>query len=101
MSNRNTRLKTVALDQDLELILISALRYAMGRATYVPETVMNFVRPLLPYMTLKSLYVIESDIKEEFSRCERLNLYLPYEDEWIRFVLDVRSEKEKKGSSNK
>ena len=101
MSNYNTRLKTVALDQDMELILISALRYAIGRAMYMPETTMNFVRPLLPYMTLKSLYVIENDLKDEFSRCERLNLTLPYEDEWINFALDVRKEKEKKGSSGK
>ncbi len=51
-------------DDNFGHILISAVRYAIGRATYMPGIVQDFIHPLLPYINSKTLYVIERDIRE-------------------------------------
>ena len=44
--------------------VISALRYCLGRRTYMPSLVIGFVTPYLPEMETKDLYVIQRDIVE-------------------------------------
>lgn len=56
--------KPPALDEDFETILICAVRYACGRRTYVPSTVIKFIAPLLPQLSERTLAVIERDIAE-------------------------------------
>ena len=45
-------------------VLICAVRYCIGRQTYMPELVINFIRPLLPKLDSKTLTVMERDIIE-------------------------------------
>lgn len=51
-------------DVDFGHILISAVRYTIGRATYMPGIVQNFITPLLPYINSNTLNIIERDIRE-------------------------------------
>jgi hypothetical protein len=44
--------------------VISALRYCLGRMTYMPSLVIEFVTPYLQEMETKDLYVIQRDIVE-------------------------------------
>jgi hypothetical protein len=57
-------MKVKSMDEDFESIMICAIRYALGRRTYIVGTVCGFVKSRLPEISDKSLYVIERDIRE-------------------------------------
>ena len=44
-------------------VLNCAVRYCLGRRTYMPSLVTDFIRPLLPYLSKKTLWCFEKDIE--------------------------------------
>lgn len=48
---------------DFESVLICALRYCLGRQTYMPSIVIAFVRPMLSALSVRALSVIVRDIE--------------------------------------
>ena len=86
-------MKTYKLDeQDFGTICICALRYAMGRQTYMPSLVRDFVRPLLPELPGKTIAVMLND-------CDFQARYGDYGDEtidkpgWIAWREEILKEK--------
>ena len=55
---------TIEIDKDFETILICAVRYAIGRKTYIPSLVIDYITPLLPYLTDNTLRLIANEITE-------------------------------------
>lgn len=49
---------------DFGAVLNCAVRYAIGRQTYMPKLVADFIKPLIPYVDNKTLYVLDQDITE-------------------------------------
>lgn len=49
-------------NDDFGLVLNCAVRYALGRQTYVPKAIIDFTTPLLPYLNDKTLGCFRSDI---------------------------------------
>lgn len=49
---------------DFGAVLNCAVRYAIGRQTYMPKIVADFIKPLIPYVDDKTLYVLDQDIAE-------------------------------------
>ena len=58
-------------DDDFGAILNCAVRYAMGRCTYMPSLVTNFILPLIPYINTKTLYVFRDDYESRKRYRER------------------------------
>lgn len=54
-------------DDDFGCIINSALRYAIGRHTYMPSVVVNFIRRYMDILDTKTLTVIIEDIEKEFN----------------------------------
>lgn len=54
----------IEITEDFETILICAERYACGRRTYMPSTVIKYITPLLPSLSERTLTVIERDIAD-------------------------------------
>lgn len=50
-------------DENFACVLICAVRYAIGRKTYITGTVVDFVYPLVKNLDSKTLAVIARDIK--------------------------------------
>ena len=53
-------------------VLNCAVRYSLGRHTYMPGLVMDFIGPLLPYVSDRTLWCMERDIKdfvEPYAEC--------------------------------
>ena len=50
------------LDYDLETVLVCALRYCIGRRTYMPSLITGYIIPLLPHLTIDTLNVMRQDI---------------------------------------
>lgn len=86
----------VAVTQDFELMMISALRYAIGRYTYMPSVTIDYIRYLIPQLSAKTLYVMKRDIDEETARYQRMERELYMADEWAKLAEEIRVEYEQK-----
>ena len=71
-------------DDDFGCIVNSAVRYALGRYTYMPGVVMNFVRKYMRVLDSRTIHVMIEDIERE----SKIGT-LPYFDEWTAFKLEL------------
>lgn len=91
----------VVIDGDFELMLISALRYAIGRYTYMPSVTIEYIRYLIPQLSTKTLFVMKRDIVEEIKRYQRIEMELYFADEWAKLADEINAEYEKKKAVQK
>ena len=84
-----SRIKTVPICQNYELMLISALRYAIGRETYMPDITINYIKTKVSYLSANTLYVMSRDIEEEVKRYERINRELYMKMWWLALKQDI------------
>ena len=76
----------VAITQDFELMMISALRYAIGRYTYMPGITIDYIRYLIPQLSAKTLFIMMRDIDEEMERYKRMERELYMDKEWAKLA---------------
>lgn len=83
-------------DDDFGMMLNCAVRYACGRQTYMPFAVTQFIAPLLPFLSSKTLWCFDQDIAEarRFEKCGDPNIDLKT---WIAFHEAVKKERLKRG----
>lgn len=92
------KIKLVKLNNDLQEMLISAVRYALGRRTYMVEWTVKYITPLLPDFGDKELGVMLRDVSEWLYRCaggEPDDIV----KEWQRFAKCLQEELERKRES--
>lgn len=83
-------------DDDFGSILNCAVRYALGRETYMPSLVIDFITPLLPHLSDRTLWCFDQDITEQ-------RYYGGYGDKtidepvWMRFHAAIRKERTRRG----
>ena len=53
-------------DSDFRLMLLSAMRYAMGRNTYMPAVVFNYIKRHIQFLDDKFLVLAADDIQRHF-----------------------------------
>lgn len=82
-------------DDEFGAVLNCAVRYAIGRRTYMPGLVIDFITPLLPRLSSKTLWCLDKDITE--ARWEG-GYGDPKIDEpgWRRFHEAVRAERQRR-----
>ena len=79
-------------NNDFGAVLICAVRYCIGRLTYMPGLVIDFIRPLLSKLDSKTLTVMERDIIEADSLGdEQID-----QPRWLYFLNDIRAEKQRR-----
>lgn len=89
-----------ATDDDFGALVNCAIRYCMGRQTYMPSLVIAFVSPLVPELTDKTLWCIHEDLL-------RPDIYGGLGDEridapsWLKFHELVKFEIRKRKETNK
>ena len=54
----------VEINKDFETILLCAVRYAIGRKSYMPSMVIDYITPLLPYLSDNTLRLMANEITE-------------------------------------
>ena len=101
MSSNKTKSKQPKIDltdDDFTCILVSAIRYTIGRESYMPKLVTDYIRPLLPYLTDKALFLFERDIREQGNMDYERAYGDPLIDKptWDRFYADVVAEIDKR-----
>lgn len=90
------QMKTVPIDDNFEMMLECAERYAIGRHSYLPPEVASYIKYKLPYVSVKCLTVLYNDILGEFRHREQMNWDLSYRKEWQELLDAVRAELEKR-----
>ena len=76
-------------------ILNCAVRYAIGRETYMPSLLTGYITPLLPYLSQKTLYVFDQDIAEQRYRGGYGATF--DEADWMRFLDAIHAEQDRRG----
>ena len=99
-------MKQIDLNEDLQLMLIAAIRYAIGRESYVPSMVIRYLTRLLPDLSNKTLTIIDRDIRWNYELDERSknddSRHGVFGDNqidkpaWMRFWQDVKDEMERR-----
>ena len=84
---------TLPINDDFESILICAIRYAIGRRTYMPHIVCDFIQPLVPILSNKVLHVMSHDIAERGNDLGDPNIDAP---KWIRLKNAILIEMERR-----
>lgn len=75
-------------------VLNCAVRYALGRFSYMPVLVIDEIKPMLPDCSDKTLWCMEKDITRWLS--ERTWEMRASEKEWTAFLAEVKAEREKR-----
>lgn len=76
--------------EDFELVLVCAVRYCIGRQTYMPSLVQGQIRPLLPELGFGTLNIMRNDIKSAGYWGDE-NIDKPA---WMKFLADIEAELE-------
>ena len=87
---------TVEIDNNFETILLCAVRYAIGRKSYIPSLVIDYITPLLSHLSYNTLGLIANDITEYGKYYGGLGddkIDRPY---WEQFLQKIRAEMEKR-----
>lgn len=82
----------VTFDADFELIVIFAIRYALGQKKYVHTLVANYVIPLLPKFSDTGLRIIKKDITAALGSDDASTEKLA----WNRLLVAIREEIERR-----
>lgn len=83
---------TIEINKDFESILVCAVRYAIGRKSYMPSMVIDYITPLLPYLSDNTLRLIADEITEYGAYKGGLGdekIDKPY---WKQFLREIRLE---------
>ena len=89
-TNRN-KITVYADDEEFGAVLNCAVRYSMGRMTYMPSLVIGFIMPLLPKLSDRTLSCFDRDLSEPaiYGGLGDENIDAPL---WQKFHAEVRQE---------
>ena len=83
---------TIEIDKNFETILLCAVRYAIGRKSYMPSMVIDYITPLLPHLSEDVLKLIANEITGRYTYEGALGdekIDRPY---WEQFLRKIRLE---------
>lgn len=80
--------KTVPVDDHLGEMLNWAVRYSLGRRTYAVMDTCNYIKPLIPFLTNRTLWCMTRDIIEQ----ERHGYGDECDKEYWMMILDAANE---------
>jgi len=88
---------SIEADTDFSTIVGCALRYALGRYTYMPSTVKGFIERHIEAITENDLNVMISDIEDKMKY--NYNKEFPYKELWLELRDNLVVEMKKREES--
>lgn len=83
-------------DENFGAVLNCAVRYCIGRQTYMPSLAVGFITPLLPYVNDKTLRCFERDLSDAtYFGNESIDTQL-----WMQFKANVKYELNRRDEAN-
>ena len=95
MMKKETKKKQIIIEDDDDFfgaVLNCAVRYCIGRQSYMPGLVIDKITTWLPILSNKTLWCFERDIEEEDNLGDA-NIDAPM---WRAFLCDVKAEIERR-----
>ena len=83
---------TIEINKNFETILLCAVRYAIGRKSYIPSLVIDYITPLLPYLSEDVLKLIVNEIIERYTYEGALGDEMIDKPYWEQFLRKIRLE---------
>lgn len=87
------KIKTVEMDENFQEILVSAVRYALGRMTYIVGLTVDYISPLIKSLDMKYINIMIDDITGHSDLGYGMDMD---EEEWGRLLSQLRAEKERR-----
>ncbi len=81
----------IGVDDKYEKILWCAMRYALGRRTYLTMEVIDYIKKVLPALSLDTLMMMQQDIENQHGFGDELD-----EKRWMMLYVDILNEIKKK-----
>ena len=82
----------VEINNDFEPILLCAVGYAIGRRTYIPSLVIDYMTPLLPYLSEDVLKLLANEITKYEAYEGALGDEMIDRPYWEQFLRKIRLE---------
>lgn len=79
------------VDEAYEKILCCAMRYALGRRTHIVYEVADYIKKVLPALSLDTLMMMQQDIENQHDFGDELD-----EKRWMILYVDILNEIKKK-----
>ena len=79
------------VDEAYEKILCCAMRYALGRRTHIVYEVADYIKKVLPALSLDTLMIMQQDIENQHGFGDELD-----EKGWMMLYVDILNEIKKK-----
>ena len=51
--------------EDFASMMVCAVRYALGRESYMPSVVIGFITPLIPALSDRAIGCLERDVRDQ------------------------------------
>lgn len=83
-------------DDDFGAVLNCAVRYSIGRQTYMPHLVIDFITPLIPHLNHRTLWCFDQDVTNAKYEGGYGHKEID-EPDWMKFLDAVREERIKRG----
>lgn len=98
-TKKGTYLKIDPADDDFGMMLNWSVRYSIGRMTYAPGATMEFIWPLIPYLSDKTLWCFDRDIEDHQKHGKSFGMDFD-EKAWMRFWKAVKDEIHRRDEAN-
>ncbi len=84
--------------EDFASMMVCAVRYALGRQSYMPGTVIRFITPLIPVLSDKAIGYLERDVRDPMTYgCGSYGDEKIDKPGWLRFLAGLEEERKKRG----
>lgn len=91
---------TIDVSQDeFGCVLNCAVRYALGRQTYMPHLIMEYIQPLLVHLNKRTLVCMERDIREAESYGVGYGNEKIDKPAWMKFLEEIQKELLQRGDT--
>lgn len=88
MNGRHKTVKSL-VGVDEEITILCAVRYAMGRSSYAPGSVMDYIRYRVKYMPKNQILKLIDNLTRDYDESD-LGVGFAYSKEWLELIGDLR-----------
>lgn len=88
------KIKTVEMDENFQEILVSAVRYALRRITYIVGLTVDYIMPMIPDLETKYINIMIDDITYQ---CEYYDYSMEMDGkDWMRLLAGLKAERDRR-----
>ena len=88
------KIKTVEMDKNFQEILVSAVRYALGRMTYIVGLTVDYIMPMIQNLKTKYINIMIDDITYQ-GEYYGYGMEMDRKD-WMRLLAGLKAERDRR-----